>query len=180
MGNPTKLSRSSGTHLLHTHAQNLPKGCVLLGVLKSVENELRKRDMLGVSGQPSTPLWFLAETERNIFLWRNGKSLDDHTDYSFWVDVSALIAKRRDQLSKPRGLNPFTNPLWGVAPYDDKLADQERDYLDSLDDLVGSVLKHAEALSVASETIRSDIAQGSLPRLPVVLPSATPQKSDNS
>jgi len=181
----TKLGSPTDTHLLQGNAQKLPKGCVLLGVLKSVENELRKRDMLGVSGQPATPLWFLAETERNIFLWRNGKSLDDHGEFSFWVDVPALISKRRQQLSKPTATsspdhNPFTNPLWGQAPYDDKLADQERDYLDSLDDLVGSVLKHAEALSVASEQIRGDLVRSRADRLPVVLPSGLAARAAQS
>lgn len=182
MRTTTTLSSPSDTHLLQSGAQKLPKGCVLLGVLKSVENELRKRDMLGVTGQPATPLWFLAETERNIFLWRNGKSLDDHAEFSFWVDVPALISKRREQLNKPAGVsstahNPFTNPLWGLAPYDDKLAEQERDYLDSLDDLVGSILKHAEALSVASEQIRSDLAKSLASRPPVVIPSGAAAKA---
>ena len=80
----------SGTHTLQAAGQKLPKGCVLLGVLKSVENELRKRDLLGSEGEPTTPLWFLAETERNIYLWRSGKSIDDQRDFSFWVDIPAL------------------------------------------------------------------------------------------
>ncbi len=144
---------------------------MLLGVLKSVENELRKRELLATEGQPATPLWFLAETERNIYLWRNGKSIDDQRDFSFWVDIPALIAKRREQLKRSQALNPFTNPLWGISQFDDKLTQQERDYLDSFEDLVASVLRHAEALSVASETIRSEIAKGIEPRLPIVLPA---------
>ena len=167
----SKGFQGADTQLLQSGAHILPKGCVLLGVLKSIENELRKREMLGISGQPTTQLWFLAETERNIFLWRSGKSLDDQRNYSFWINVPALIKKRRYQLKKPQGLNPFTNPLWGIAAFEYKLVDQERDYLDSFEDLADSVLKHAEALSVASETIRSEVAPGSLQRPPVVLPS---------
>lgn len=157
-------------HSLRAEAENVPKGCVLLGVLKSVENELRRRDMLGVV-RPSTPLWFLAETERNIFLWRNGRSIADQGDFSFWVDVPALISKRREQLSRAEEANPFTNPVWGAHQFDDKLADQEREYLDSVEELIATVLKHAEALSVASETIRSEICAGSLPRAPIILPA---------
>ena len=111
----SKGFQGADTQLLQSGAHILPKGCVLLGVLKSIENELRKREMLGISGQPTTPLWFLAETERNIFLWRSGKSLDDQRNYSFWINVPALIKKRRHQLKKPQGLNPFTNPLWGIG-----------------------------------------------------------------
>ncbi len=171
MANPTKPTAKPSTHSLRSPEQKLPKGCVLLGVLKSVENELRKREMLTCGPQAVPPLWFLAETERNIYLWRNGKSIDDQQDFSFWVDISALICKRREQLKRAHVLNPFTNPLWGVSQFDDKMADQERDYLDSFEDLIQSVLKHAEALSVASETIRSDLARGVEPRLPIVLPS---------
>ena len=171
MARPTRPIPLLTAHSLQSSDQKLPEGCVLLGVLKSVENELRKRDLLGVDGQPATPLWFLAETERNIFLWRNGKSIADQADYSFWIDVPALISKRREQLLKAHSLNPFTNPGWGMALSDDKLAEQERDYLDSLEELVESILKHAEALSVASETIRQDLAAHMAPRCPVVLPS---------
>jgi hypothetical protein len=70
--------------------------------------------MIGGGGEAVTPLWFLAETERNIFLWRQGKSLDDVEDYEFWVDIPSLITKRRVQLESPQGLNPFTNPNWGI------------------------------------------------------------------
>lgn len=127
--------------------------------------------MLGGSTQPIPPLWFLAETERNIYLWRNGKSIADHGDFSFWVDIPALISKRRGQLARADSQNPFTNPAWGISHCSDRLTDDERDYLDSLDELVGTILKHAEALSVASETVRSELTLGLIPRCPVVLPS---------
>ena len=142
---------------LRGDAANLSTGCVLLGILKSIENELRKRNHLWSSGTPPTPLWFLAETERNIFLWRGNQSLDDARKYSFWVNIRGLINKRREQLSHPQASNPFTNPLWGSAPLDTTLVDKERDYLDALEDLLPNAFKRAEALSRASESLRLEI-----------------------
>ena len=161
------------TQKLRTDPVLIPPGSVLLGVLKTVETELRKRELLGSATQPSTPLWFLAETERNVFLWRSGKSLDDQRDYSFWVNTSALIAKRREQLRNPTGLNPFINPLWGSAPLDKDLIQHEFDYLDCVEELALTVFKHAEALSHASETIRSELERADISeRVCVVLPVA--------
>jgi hypothetical protein len=145
---------------------------VLLGVLKSIENELRRRELLGIEAAPACPLWFLAETERNVFLWRNGKSLDDVREFSFWIDLPALISKRRSQLAKPGGLNPFINPLWGSAPLDSDLLRHEFEYLEALEDLITTVFKQAEALSHASELIRKDLEQESASqRAAVILPA---------
>jgi len=167
---PLDQSRET-TQELHSGARALPPGSILLGVLKSVESELAKRELLGLKGENSTPLWFLAETERNIFLWRNGKSLDDQRDFSFWVDVPALIAKRREQLKKPVGFNPFINPLGGSLPMDPRSVDDEVEYLDTLEDLSGTVLRQAEALSHASESVRIELSDGVDGRTPVVLPT---------
>ena len=45
---PSKGFQGTDTQLLQSGAHILPKGCVLLGVLKSIENELRNREMLGM------------------------------------------------------------------------------------------------------------------------------------
>jgi hypothetical protein len=165
------------TQKLRTNPELIPPGSVLLGVLKTVETELRKRDLLGSSDHPCTPFWFLAETERNVFLWRSGKGLDDQRDYSFWVNISGLLKKRRDQLRNPAGLNPFINPLWGSAPLHQGLIQNEFDYLDCLEELAATVFKHAEALSHASETIRSELENvDSARRLCIILP-VTPHNS---
>lgn len=142
---------------LRGDAPNLSTGCVLLGILKSIENELRKREHLWSSGTPPTPLWFIAETERNIFLWRTNQSLDDARKYSFWVDIRGLISKRREQLSHPQDSNPFTNPLWGSGAMDPSLVERERDYLDALEDLIPNAFRKAETLSRASESLRLEI-----------------------
>jgi hypothetical protein len=148
----------------------LSTGHVLLGILKSIENELRKRNHLWSAGTPPTPLWFLAETERNIFLWRGNQSLDEARKYSFWVDIRGLINKRRNQLSHPHDSNPFTNPLWGSGPLDASLVDRERDYLDALEDLLPSAFKRAEALSRASESLRLEIDPDAI-RSVVIIPT---------
>ncbi len=159
------------TQELHTPGPNLFTGRLLLGILKSIENELRKREMLGFQGTPPTPLWFLAETERNVFLWRTGQSLDDAKKYSFWVDVTALIEKRREQLKNPQDSNPFINPVWGSGPLDAKLVDGERDYLDLLEDLAPTAFKRGESLSKASESLRLEM-DPTATREPILLPIA--------
>jgi hypothetical protein len=167
---------------LRGEAPIVSTGRVLLGILKSIENELRKREHLWSSGAPLTPLWFIAETERNVFLWRTNQSLDDAQKYSFWVDIRGLISKRREQLSRPQDSNPFTNPLWGSGALDPSLVERERDYLDALEDLMPSAFRTAEALSRASESLRLEIDPEAV-RTAIIIPSsgsgplpATPQK----
>jgi len=152
-------------------------GCVLLGMLKAVEVELLKRDMLGPDAPQATPLWFIAETERNVFLWRNGKSIGDYGRYSFWIDLKALIQKRRVQLSRNKGFNPFIQssaPL-GVSsgtptPRRDAAPDSESRYLDLIEELSDTIFKRAETLSHASESIRIELSPHGLSRTPVMLP----------
>lgn len=154
---------------LRSHGTNLSTGLVLLGILKSIENELRRRELIAKTGSPPTPLWFLAETERNIFLWRNSRSLDDARLYSFWIDIASLIEKRREQLETPQDHNPFINPLWGTAPLDASLVQNETDYLDDLEDLLPTVFRRAESLSRVSEALRQEMAP-EIEREDVVIP----------
>jgi hypothetical protein len=165
------LPPSETAQSLHTNEHPVPKGAVFIGVLKSVEKELTRRGMLGSEGYAVTPLWFLAETERNIFLWRSGRSIDDQRDYDFWVDVPALIKKRRAQLDKPHGLNPFINPLWGGAPLDEGLVDGEVRYMDEFEELLSVILPHAAALSLASREVRHELQPGVAQRTTVLLPA---------
>ncbi len=179
--NPLEQPAKSAQEL-RGDAPNLSTGCVLLGILKSIENELRKREHLWSSGTPPTPLWFIAETERNVFLWRTNQSLDDARKYSFWVDMRGLISKRREQLSRPQDANPFTNPLWGSGALDPTLVERERDYLDALEDLIPNAFRTAEALSRASESLRLEIDPEAV-RIAIIIPTpgsgplpATPQE----
>lgn len=164
------------TQELRSPSPNLSQGRVLLGILKSIENELRSRELLGFQGTPPTPLWFVAETERNVFLWRSGLSLDDIRRYTFWVDIKALIEKRREQLGKPQDQNPFINPLWGSGSLDSSLVDRECDYLDLLEDLIPTVFKRGETLSRASESLRLEM-DPAVSRTAVTLPlTSTPSR----
>jgi hypothetical protein len=168
---------SESTQELQGHAQNSFTGSLLLGILKSIENELRKRELITSSHLPPTPLWFLAETERNIFLWRSNQSLDDAKRYSFWVDLQSLINKRRDQLTRPQESNPFINPLWGSGPIDATLVQREHDYLEALEDLIPTVFRRGESLSHASESLRLEIDPESS-RTAVVIPTTvTPHRA---
>lgn len=168
-----EITTHKSAHSTHGIVQSVPSGAVLLRVLRTVENELRRRRMIGGGGEAVTPLWFLAETERNIFLWRQGKSLDDVEDYEFWVDIPSLITKRRGQLESPQGLNPFTNPNWGNAPLDTRALDCERNYLEDVEDLGDVIIPHAEALSRASVTVQIELSPRSTPRTTVLLPIAS-------
>lgn len=162
---------------MYKNGQGAPPGAILLGVLKSIESELTKRNLLGITADTATPLWFLAETERNVYLWRNGKSIDDHKQYSFWINIQALISKRREQLKRAKGFNPFINCLTSVTPKDPQAIAHERNYLDCIEELTETVFKHAEALSHASESVRLELIPEAHERLLVVLPipaSTTP------
>jgi hypothetical protein len=141
------------------------RGCVLLGVLKAVEVELAKRELLGTLATQATPLWFIAETERNVFLWRNGKSIGDHSTFSFWIDIKALINKRRSHLSRSRGFNPFIN----LSPRSGGI-DCEHRYLDAIEELCDTIFRHAEVISQASESIRKELSPDRPTRSAIVLP----------
>ncbi len=145
-------------------------GVILLGILKSVEQELRTRELVGDPAQEATPLWFIAETERNVYLWRNGRSIDDRAEYTFWVNIPALIAKRREQLRRNKGFNPFITSMANPGGEESQGIQAEHHYLDCLEDLAGSILKHAEALSHASESVRLELAPSTAPRATVTLP----------
>ena len=138
---------------LRKNHRPIPPHAILIGVLKSIEKELRARRFIGDSFHEAMPLWFLAETERNIFLWRSCLSIDDANEFAFWVDVPALIAKRRRHLSRCEGFNPFIN-----SSPSETGAEIELRYLDHIEDLGESVLAKAAVISRASHELRRDLA----------------------
>lgn len=75
--------------------------------LKCLEEELIKKELLSL--RSPFPLWFLAETERNIYLWKNGQSIIDKEKYDFVVDPLKLAEKRihKLKLSVRDEENPF-------------------------------------------------------------------------
>lgn len=145
-------------------------GIVLLGILKSVERELLTRELVGDPRQEATPLWFIAETERNVFLWRSGKSLDDRSQFIFWVDIRALLIKRRAQLQRSRGFNPFIHSMLGAGNHNELAAQVERQYIDRVEEMIDSIFTHAETLSHASESIRLELSPDSACRKAIKLP----------
>ncbi len=161
----------------HLEDSAIPSSALLSSVLKTIEVQFQKKGLLPVSAPHSfNPLWFTAETERNVFLWRQGKSLIDSDNYEFWIDVPKLIAKRIRQLQCSDSDNPFVNPLWGEANHTQALAELERDYLATFLELMDQVGSHAHALSRVGSELQREVCGGTLR---VVLPSihTTKEKS---
>lgn len=113
-------------------------GTMLLETLRAFERHCTERGLLPLS-QWTSPLWFIAETERNVFLWRRGCSLIQEAEFEFWFDVPQLIEKRRWQLESFDGSNPF-----GVSR---EGQDHERQYLEQLAQLIHQACDHMHALS---------------------------------
>jgi len=155
-----------------TVQKSVPKTAVRFEVLRSMETALGRKHLL-FHRKEVTPLWFVAETERNVFLWRHGLSLDDRDEYDFWVDVPELIQKRIKQLGSSKANNPFCNPLWGFSTADEietKASNEgEIEYLRSFGALNRPLLGHAHALSHVGRALEEEYLDGSAKET-VVLP----------
>lgn len=150
--------------------EQLPKSGVLLSCIKTLESEAKRRGLIAKEvGDKFTPLWFLAETERNVFLWRRGCSVIQEDEFEFWVNIEGLIAKRLKQLESTDSENPFLNPLWGYAPMDEETRLREKRYLLDLKNIVAALENHMHALSVIGSELCKE-AKGK--RELVVLPSS--------
>lgn len=160
-------------------AQKIPQGVVLLHVLKTLETEMGRKGLLGEDSRSPNPLWFLAETERNVFLWRRGCSLSEENEFEFWVDIPALIKKRLTQLSQYDTGNPFMNPDWGAEIPATKSAAKEERYLNSLFALLTEVRLHLEALSLLGSSVARELIPGFTEREVVVLPFSGPIKRND-
>jgi hypothetical protein len=133
---------------------DLPDGVILLDSVKTLEKDLQKRSLLKCQEHP---LWFLAETERNIFLWRAGFSLEDVDLFEFWVDVNCLIDKRLKQIDNYDPENPFFNSLWGFSSGSPEKIAEESEYLKTFRDLLNSIISHASALSAVTSLLSKEI-----------------------
>lgn len=163
--------------------QDRPKDGVLLSMLKAMEQELLRRGLLSANrsaGQNCSPLWFLAETERNVFLWRRGYSLHDEGQFEFWVQPEKLIEKHVHQLERRDSCNPFVNPLWSVASLDDQTVQRQVDYLDELRDKLALVSAHAAALSHVSTLVMQEVRKECSRREIVVLPWSQGHRASES
>lgn len=133
--------------------RSLPPEAMLLELLKTIELQLQTREFFTSQPGSYNPLWFLAETERNIFLWRRSCSIIQQNEFEFWIDPFALIDKRAKQLARNDPANPFINPLWGAtnAPCDGGIA--ELDYLEALAKALSTMGGHPHALSTVGSLL---------------------------
>ena len=159
--NPAKRS-----HLFKTvqpsykSANDLPDGLILLESIKTLETDLQKRNMLNTRlNDVMHPLWFLAETERNIFLWRTGFSLEDSEQFEFWIDINKLIEKRLKQIENLDPENPFFNSLWGLSNNNSSFLNDESEYLKSFKDVINSIISHASALSAVTSILSKEFCK---------------------
>lgn len=126
-----------GVQSCTTEASAIPINTVTIDVLRSIEARLTERGFLPEPVGPSFGfLWFIAETERNVFLWRNGMSIADADRFEFWVNLPNLIEKRLRQLQLRDNDNPFINPLWGVSGQNGDHAKRELEYLQAMKDVL--------------------------------------------
>jgi hypothetical protein len=152
-----------------------PSGVLLLDVLKTLEHEIRNRHLLPSSHLDFScfhPLWFQAETERNVFLWRAGFSLIEKDEFEFWVDVPALIQKRLSTLNKPSTDSPFSNGIWPKNDSDsvNQAINSEKQYLTELAQIFDSISDHATALCEVSTMVMQEICRSYSPHASVTLP----------
>lgn len=133
--------------------------------------QLQKRGIIPCPAmQAFNPLWFVAETERNVFLWRRGCSLIQQDEFEFWIDLPKLIDKRLHQLASQND-SPFVNPLWGISVLDKDSAKREQDYVRAFAEIQERISGHMNALShIGSLLIRELVSAGD--REVVVLPAS--------
>lgn len=123
------------------YIETVPEDAVLLSALKTLEYQLQDRGYLTTPTHPISPVWFTAETERNLFLWRIGCSLTQKDEFEFWVDIDRLIEKRLDQLTSPGASH---NKGQSEVP-----TDKEAAYLYGFTKALPKLRTHAHALSHA-------------------------------
>lgn len=177
-GAPGPCSVDKIVQRLSDSEQKPPVNAVTIDVLKLMELHLQQRGLIPESvGSAFRYLWFLAETERNIFLWRNGLSISDAENFEFWVNVPALIHKRVRQLELADMENPFTNPLWGESSSGEQATGRERQYLDIFLEIYERSAKHAHAISSMTRMISRELHH-TPERVSVTIPrtSAEPQQ----
>jgi hypothetical protein len=146
--------------IAHSACKNVPVGSILLDALKPLEVSLFK------DKKSPFPLWFLAETERNVFLWRNGLSLIHAPYCDFWVHIDSLIDKRLSQLSRANSDNPFCHTLWGPASPDPLTIHEEKAYLADFKFLFQKIAIHADALCHVTTQLQPS------KRIPILIPNS--------
>ncbi len=167
---PTPETRKTG-HTPPTPEQLHSSSALLVDILKTLEIQLQERGLLPSNKSSAFyPVWFLAETERNIFLWRHGCSLIEQDEFEFWIDVRELVAKRLRSLEKFDPENPFLNPLWGAQSSSSDTLEQERSYLKQFQSVIGSIEEHATALCHVASRVLEELCPLAREREAVLLP----------
>lgn len=167
-------------HSSTNDAHKLPEIGVLLSLFRTFENRLIERDFLP---SPQTygfnPLWFLGETEQNIYLWRHKSSINDANKFHFWLDVKKLASKRLAQLERRDEENPFLNPLWTQTTNGPDSIEAERHYIVELLKLFAPAEPHLTALSAVQTLVAtlepSRSERQPTPRKIIVIPTTPTQ-----
>lgn len=137
-------------------------------IIRTAEIRMQQRGMLpGGQTLCHNPFWFLVETEKNVFLWRSGCSLEDKDNFEFLVDVDSLLDKRLNQLERQYSSDPTASILDNFDLSLDPVK-AETEYLKALKETILPILNHLSALSEVQLEIISEHCQQTTTR--VVLP----------
>lgn len=124
-----------------------------IDILKTFEVRLQQKRILDPNHLSFGSIWFLAETEKNICLWRRGCSIAEEQRFNFYVNVPALVRKRISQLDSETVDSPFVNPLWGLVPPSTELLQLEKEYHLSFLSIWSKVEEHLLALRAIRDII---------------------------
>ena len=159
---------------LSDSARQPPPDSVTIDVLRMMELHLQRRGLIPAAvGTNFRYLWFIAETERNIFLWRNSLSIEDARRFEFWVSVPDLIKKRLAKLDIGGDENPFVNPLWGTT-HGPGNSETEKHYLEIFLEIYERSSRHAHAISSMSRMICRELGRETAELVPVTIPRNKP------
>ncbi len=134
--------------------QALKPYVVLTETFKMFEEELREK---GVVQKAGYPLWFFAETEENVYLWKKGVSIEEKERYEFWINLKTLLKKRQEQLSRDKDFNfPFFNfqaSFEGGGRKDTDIVEEEKRYLLSLEKILHNSFIHLQFISALKSVL---------------------------
>ncbi len=137
----TSASLYSCVQNLQICRKTLSQSCLLLAAVSKIEGALAdKLPKLESQGG----IWFLAETERDIFLWRHGLSIKERIQFEFWIDIARLVDKRLTQLT----LMGLDNPFFGGC--------DEREYLLAFLREFSRIAKYIHALNQAISVVTAE------------------------
>jgi len=164
------LSAQFGT-LMDNFVHDIPQSAILLDFIRPLESALIGRDFLShTPGDTFYPLWFIAELERNTFLWRNGFSLANKVNFEFWVEVDQLIEKRQKLLGREQGPNPLSpDQLFEQVEEDTPNSDKERVYLQEFFKVYHKISQHAQVLSQVTSQIQREYLDTDKEEKPIII-----------